>query len=473
MALRSLPPELTITIAELLGPFSSFDLALTCKAHWNLCNTIVQKHKRLFAENRVIDARDASYPYQNHILWDKLKEILNDPNVGEYVREMNLPSSRAIYLDGDAAHDFQLTAQSAKLLQEDVDRFAGAGEQVQDLYRSVDLGHVVPGPSEWDEYVLNGSSEPIIVMLVQHMPYLKAFRFTDLEMSAVFCRCLCAAAVAYNDPVLAPQLPFQHLTTVAVAHWDTEGSCDVEWCQYFCAIPSVRNFVANAMGGDVEPGLVLPEQLPKSNATELVFHYSRFETAALEAIVSNTPFLERFSYDLAGATVDESVTPMPKQDLKALVQHVGHSLQHLLFETPEYGDDFEEDIPEVSLRGFQKLKTLRIDWHLLWPTDTILFDNEEKSDGGFYEEDHETAGADNGFDVRSVLPESLEKLCLTGSFTEEEKELVSRIRDTPSEYTPLLKKIYIRDSSVLLLQDEDVPGIYVNPLMKHLEGHGN
>lgn len=349
MAFNSLPPELTIAVAELLDPFSNFDLALTCKAQWNICNTLIQTHKRLFAENRVIDAKDSSYPCQNHILWDKLKEILNDPKVGEYVRELNLPNSRAIYLDGSAAHDFQLTSESAKLPQEDIDRFSGAGDQFQDLYQSVDLGHVVPGPSEWDEYVLNGSSEPIIVMLVQYMPYLRTFRFTDLEMSAVFFRCLCATAVAYSDPVLAPQLPFQHLTTVSVTHWDTEGSCNVDWCQFFCAIPSVRSFVASAMGGDVGDGLVLPEQLPTSNATELVFYNSRFETDSLEAIVSNMPLLEKFSYDLGGATVDEAVTPMPKQDLKALVQHLGHSLQHLVFETPEYGDDVR--IPPCSVKG--------------------------------------------------------------------------------------------------------------------------
>ncbi|KAL5415973.1 hypothetical protein PMIN03_002375 [Paraphaeosphaeria minitans] len=471
MAFSSFPPELTLAIAERLGPFSSFDLAITCKAHWNLCNAQIQKHKRLFTENRVLDAQDSSWPHTNHILWDKLREILNDLNVGEYVRELNLPSSRAIYLDGDACHDFQLTDQSAKLPQEDIDHFAGAGEEFQQLLQSVEIGHGVPGPSEWDEWLLNGSSEPIIVMLVQHMPYLRSLRFTDLEVNHVFFGCLCAVAVAYNDPVLAPQLPFQHLTTVSVAHWDTEMSCHVEWCHCFCAIPSVRNFIASSMGGEARDGLVLPEELPKSNATELVFHNSRFETSAIEAIVSRTPLLEKLSYELAGATVAEEVLPMPKKDLEALVQHVGHSLQHLVFETPPYGDDFEDDIPRVSLRGFQKLKTLRIDWRLLWPADEMIpFDDEEVSGGGFYEEEEETTDSD--FDVRSVLPASLEKLYFTGSFMEEEKELVKKIRDVPSEYTPLLKKIYIRDHSVSF-QDEEVPGIYVNPLFTCLEGHGN
>jgi hypothetical protein len=135
---------------------------------------------------------------------------------------------------------------------------------------------------------------------------------------------------------------------------------------------------------------------------------------------------------------------------------------------------FEDDIPEVSLRGFQKLKTLRIDWRMLWPADVIPLDedDEEKSDGGFYSEEANEEDAHKDFDVRSLLPASLEKLHLTGPLTEEEKEQISKIRDGPNEYTPLLRKIYIRDSSIML-EDEDVPSIYKNPLMKYLEGHGS
>ncbi|KAJ4348376.1 uncharacterized protein N0V89_009750 [Didymosphaeria variabile] len=472
MPLNSLPPELTVTIFELLDPFSCFDFALTCKAHWNLSNILLQKHQRLFAENRVIDARDSAYPYQNHVLWDKLKEILDNPVVGEYVREISLPSSRATYLDGNASHDFQLTAQSARLPQEDFGRYAVAGHQIEELYESANIG-LTPNGSTWDEWVSKGSSEPIVVMLVHHMRYLKTFRFTDLEMSAVFMRCLCAIAVSYGasgNPALAPKLPLQHLTTVAVAHWDTEMSCDFDWCIIFCAIPSVRNFITHAMGGDdVGPSLFQPGSLPNSNVRELVFHYSRFGTSALVAILENTPFLERVSYEIASTTVDESVMPTPRQDLKALVEHVGHSLQHLVLEILDYGyEEFEDDLSQVSLRGFQKLKTLRIDWRFLWPVDMVSFSEEEKSDGGFYEEE---PNANNDFDPRSLLPASLEKLYLTGSFTKEEKEEVSKIREGPSEFTPLLNNINIRDTSVRF-EDEDVPGIHANPLMKYLEGQG-
>lgn len=333
-----LPPELTISILELLDPFASFNFALTCKAHWNLCNPIIKKHERLFAENRVLDARDSRYPYENHVLWDKLKEILSNPVVGEYVREINLPSSRAIYLDGNAAHDFQLTPQSARLNQEDIKRYVVFAEELDDLYRSSDLDLDLMF-ADFDNYLSKGSSEPIIVMLVHCLPYLKTFRFTDLEMSEIVFRCVGATAVAYGDPELAPKLPFQHLTTVAMAYWDTEMCSSFEWCQVFCAIPSLRNFVANAMGGDEMESGYDHGELPTSKVKELVLRSSRFSTNAIESIVSNMPSLERFSYELGDATVNEGVMPMPRQDLATLVKHLSHSLEHLCFEVGDTGDD--------------------------------------------------------------------------------------------------------------------------------------
>ncbi|KAJ4290991.1 hypothetical protein N0V90_010187 [Kalmusia sp. IMI 367209] len=471
MPFTSLPPELTIAVAEFLDPFSSLNYALTCKGHWKLCNPIIKKHERLFAENRTINANDPVWPHQNHLLWDKLKQILDDPNIGHYVREISLPSQRATYLDPNAAHEFQLTAQSPHPPQEDIDRYAVVTQEIEELY-GPQLSSELGERGALDDWIFKGASEPIIAMLVHKLPYLKIFRFTDLEMGVVFMRIMQLVAISYNDPALAPRLPFQHLTTVAVAHWDTEMPCDPEWCQFFCSVPSVRSFIAYAMGGNIETSVA--ERLPKSNVKELVFSYSRFSTESLEEIVRNTPALERFSYDVAGATVSEDVTPMSREVLKMLREHVGHSLQHMVFEHFDIRDgDYDgEDLPEVSLRDFQQLKTLRIDWRILWPNDWDEIDedhDEELADGGFYTED-ETSKRE--FDVRSLLPASLEALYLEGAFTHEEMEEVSKIRDGPSEFTPLLKKIWIQDTYQTRQDNEELPGVWANPLHRYLEGQG-
>ena len=243
MSLNSLPPELIINIVENLDPFSSFDVARTNTSWWELCKPIL-KHKRLMAENRTIDAHDSAYPRKNFILWEKLREILDNPTIGEYVRSISLPSSRATYLQADAAHDFELSAEAPQPSKDDLDRYAVVTERMVDLY-----GPGFSNDLSWDGWILKGSSEPIITMLVHCMPYLESFRFTALEMHEVFMKFLQRVVMAYTDPAVAPKLPFQHLTTVAVAHWDTEGSCGTEWCLLFCAIPTVRNFLASARGG--------------------------------------------------------------------------------------------------------------------------------------------------------------------------------------------------------------------------------
>ena len=109
----------------------------------------------------------------------------------------------------------------------------------------------------------------------------------------------------------------------------------------------------------------------------------------------------------------------------------------------------------------------------------MTFDNDEKSDGGFYEEESD-ADSDTDFDLRSLLPASLEKLYLTGFSTNDEMILASKIQDSESELTPLLKKIYIGNNwetnelgeCTTFLEHHDVPGIYTNPLTKYLEGQG-
>ncbi|KAF1970347.1 hypothetical protein BU23DRAFT_211274 [Bimuria novae-zelandiae CBS 107.79] len=165
MAFGEIPPELILSVAEILDPFSCLDFALTCKAHWKLCESLIAEHKRLFAENRTIDAGDSAWPAENHILWNKLKEFLANPRIGEHVREISLPGSRAVYLQGDASHSHQLTEPYVQPPQEDLDRYGVVKRELEELYG--DGGWTLL----WDERISQGSSEPIIVMLGHYTPF--------------------------------------------------------------------------------------------------------------------------------------------------------------------------------------------------------------------------------------------------------------------------------------------------------------
>jgi hypothetical protein len=337
MGSLNLPPELKLSIAENLDPISSFNFAITCKEHWKLCDPINRRHARLFAENRTIDTADAG-----RLLWDKLKEILDDHRVGWYLRDLSLPSNRQTYWDESVGHDFQLTGQTLKPPEEDLIRYYRAVEDVEERYGTEMLTKLY-WKGKWEAGLGNGAEEPIINILVHHLPHLKVFRVTDAEISTSFYGLMRFIAEGYCEPALAPNLPFQHLNTVAIAHHDSEMSVDAEWCHFFCSIPTVQNFVAHAMGGEML--FDFRERIPRSNVRELVFQYCRFDAGALESILMNTPKLERFSYDIAGATVSEEVySTWPKKVLQSLVENVSDSLEHLVFEADDAGDDFDNEV---------------------------------------------------------------------------------------------------------------------------------
>jgi len=328
MAIVSLPPELIVAIAELLDPFTCFDFAVTCKHNWTLCRSILVWQKKLFIENRIVDAQYAHFDELQPILWEKLKETLDDPTIGICIRDISLPSNRSTYLDTQAAHDFQLNDQSPSPPDADVEKYLATIKVIEQRYGPE--AALQCGTSRWHEWIMKGASEPIINILVHHTPFLKVLRITDLEICETFLDLVQFVAESYNHPGLASNLPFQHLTTVAMAHWDTEGSFSPLWCQYFCSIPTLRHFVGRAMGGEITPSIHAPQ---KSNVRELVFQYSRIDPDAIDQILRHTPLLQRFTYEAADAIVAEEVySTDPNQVWRSLSEHVGSSIEHIVFE---------------------------------------------------------------------------------------------------------------------------------------------
>jgi hypothetical protein len=199
----------------------------------------------------------------------KLKEILRNPNLGWYVRELNLPPDRRLFVDDDVAHDFQLTPESLKLSEEDLQVFQTAAEDLRPLYPVSDPQNDLVRQMESD--LAKGSDEAIFSILVHHLPMLKTLRITDLNVDSSISMLLEQVALAYADPARVSRLPFQRLESVSMAHWDTEYTCSPTWVRSFGCIPSVKNFVAIAMGDSCSGPLWDRTDLPLSNIKELLF----------------------------------------------------------------------------------------------------------------------------------------------------------------------------------------------------------
>lgn len=217
------------------------------------------------------------------------------------MRELNLPSGRRVFIDKHVAHNFQLTRESSRLSEEDLEIFQSAAEGLRPLYSVSDRQEDVVRQIESD--LAEGSDQAIISILVHYLPMLKTLRITDLNVDSSIATMVEHVAAAYADPMRSSGLPFQHLESVSMAHWDSECACLPTWALAFGYIPSVKNFVAMAMGDSGSGPLWDRTDLPLSNIKELLFQHSQFDIRSLEAIIMRIGNLEKFSYESGGATV--------------------------------------------------------------------------------------------------------------------------------------------------------------------------
>jgi hypothetical protein len=141
----------------------------------------------------------------------------------------------------------------------------------------------------------------------------------------------------------------------------------------------------------------------------------------------------------------------------------------------------EPDLPGpevVSLRGFKKLRMLNCDWPMLRPEtkEEQNSQHDEPLEEGYYrEEQHGKIEAD--FDVRTILPESIEELYLGGHIdVDEEWERLANVFDAPSASIPHLTmdKTCINRGGygVQIGNAERRSSIWSHPCIQLFEGHG-
>ncbi|KAF9698259.1 hypothetical protein EKO04_003693 [Ascochyta lentis] len=422
MSLFHLPPELKLNIVEHLDPESSLHFALT-----NSTN-----------------ATDAG-----SVLWPALKEILRDPRKGWYVRELNLPRLR----EEDVTEPIP---------EEDLKLYKTAAQEVVSLYSYEPTFFAAELDDDrrdfednLDDLVERGAEELAIVLLIHHLPGLKAFKMTAGTRGTGFLEhFMRRVAAGYQNPVLAQQMPLQRLKTAAIAHYDSEGACDITWVVYFLCVPSLQSFSALAMGSEAldenedNSGTYLRnvKGAPVSNVEELDFDNCQFDLPSLHIILPMIKNLKRFSYQAGGSTVTFADYE-PRRVIEALVSYASHSLEELELGQYEIGVEDEQDIPFTSLRGFTKLKALHCEtrWLVRAP-DTDLGDDEALSQGFHSVED----GGEAITDPRDNLPESLEELYLDGVYEDEEWEQLTEVFKAPNIFTPKLtleKTCFLRHST--------------------------
>jgi hypothetical protein len=332
MFLISLPTELQLLIAEQLDPKSCYKLALTCKHSSGLFASLVAQHKIFWLRYNTIVGSE-------RVIWDVTRELIEDPRRVIYVVDINLLTTdeetwEPEYFLGmiPEPHGGIVPEELVQLYIPAVRRHPILRQMLEEKQYPSQAG----GGANWsmETTIRKGDTWPIIAILCTISPNLQTLRFTEPpRFGGEFFDMVYRVALAYKDPYYTYPLPFQHLTRVAITHWDTEGCCDSRWALLFIAMPSLRQFAASNMGGTQDAYLGDYEEMPRwfgqSNVQNLLFKHSCFTPDTIYEIIISTKALKSFTYGNGGFMVSEEGRFNPRQVAESLVEHAGHSLERL------------------------------------------------------------------------------------------------------------------------------------------------
>lgn len=340
MPLPFLSTCVRLVIAEHLDPITTFNYAITCKEHWDLCRLLIEEHSRLFSECKVIDTSK-----EGVTSWSVLKEVLLNPRKAWYVKELNLPTERRYSLDFDPVEDEDV--DDWQLPEEDVQLFTKAARALTTLYplEGIDQFEGTRAPLEPPSKVNivaflekcvaeDPSDDAVNAILIHYLPNLETLRVTVRNPG---CLELMMGRINFESRDLSKKLllPLRRLKTMAVAYSDSELACDPDWALHSQILPGLQTFVASSMGGHFEyerlDAMSLNIEPPLSNITELFLPHCQFDPGVLDKILSGIKALEKFTYQCAGPVVSGEATG-PKRIMESLERYAGHSLQTLFFE---------------------------------------------------------------------------------------------------------------------------------------------
>ncbi|KAF2003843.1 hypothetical protein P154DRAFT_519759 [Amniculicola lignicola CBS 123094] len=357
----SLPAELKLCIADSMGPSDCFNFARTSKRLWSLCASAVSSHKTLTEKYRQVHTEA-----QQQTLWKVLKEVLRNPRVAEYIREVQIDDERGTYSDDDVWQTGDEQAGTVRLGAEDMELFVKAFEKNRFLNCPIEslVGNQV---YELDHrrVIEEGADAPVIPTLLTLLPNLQTLRFIPQEDDIWLMHGLDQVALGWKAGD-AHMMPFQHLTRVDIAHHDTEMCAYWEWVYLFLNIPSLKFLGGHMIGSmDAQPGECFQvREMPelRSNVETLRLTMSCIAAPDMSMILSKATKLKTFVYENGGAIISH-FPYHPRQIVADLGRYCAETLEHLeLYDDTGHNRVHERDLESYTagpVYHFQKLKVLR------------------------------------------------------------------------------------------------------------------
>lgn len=460
MSILDLSADILLTIAESCRHRDVYSLARCCRELHSILAKNLAKHHRVWRYWNTVATDNAKKPFHELLL-----KITRKPHLAQYIETLECHCDDPTGLRPIPPPAAYTPSEIAELVK-NLETFPRTGE------RSVDaLQHQI-----WQQDYLNGFHTGRNHILAGYLLYIA------LSLRTL----VCYAEYGFEGADLLPfimgvvnvssdigELPLQQLQTLEV-RLDTnvtEGGMCADWLVAAMNLPRLKTFAATRMNSRLQ--FFTLDHVPKSDISKIILQASLLEPEVLIGFLSKTTSLKSFAYDCGiDSLVAEEGSFSPKRITAALIEYAGHTLEHLtlhgtddvvsaglyglslhmILTRPQSGQytievdgarvvesetqwliGIGEEIPFVSLAGFQHLKSLKCSTSLLTGDPEFIETRMQRGAGGEYIaslEDHcraaESIGAN---DFMQATPTTLRRLAFVSRLPQSLRAL--QIEDYP------------------------------------------
>ena len=329
----NLPAELKLYVAEELDPESAYNFASTCRQNYRLFRSILIHHAARYWTWHVIDLDKRELENRadgNKSIWSLAREIIQDPRIGGYVRELSIPETRE--------YNWNSNLPPKSIYEHDYQLFKEAAWSLQDLYPEEPCE--ISGRYSFVESIIFnltlGKDDAIIIILLHYLYNLEIISINDsrLELVREFIERI---ALRSQEPTQSTKLPLRRLHTATMVNFGSAQAGDTGWACSFARFPSMRTFAAQDIYGEAQTTqwangmLNFPFQaLVSSNITEMFLYHCGFGERILNHVLAGMKALRKLTYILKNRFMTTAYNP--KQLLRTVVLHTKSSLEELVLD---------------------------------------------------------------------------------------------------------------------------------------------
>lgn len=368
-SVRSLPNEILHHILDLVHPRDFENFAQICKATYLSSKPKLEKHRQLIRQYRTLFIHRPSEVLPNQpkdgflsgVVPSVVQNLISNPRLGSYVRELkvgrSIGGSDLTYLH----HVVNMTAEAVKKHEIRLERLYGDVTPWEVLQAKDSLSTTL------DHWVINDSGQDglgdvgLVVALL--LPVVANLKVLTIEWSTDDDRLMLYLLQE------APFVTFRNLTTVHLSpghlRGDTYGT-PFENVTVISTLPFLRLLSADEAFDDLDWQYY--EECKESHVPRLVLNRSRVNTKSLYEWLSRYNKLEEFSYEYRMPCYQDDDVYYAGDHWDPFLLRLGllarsqSSLRRLsIFDTRREGSYIG------SLKDFQALEEIHMDWRLIFP----------------------------------------------------------------------------------------------------------